>query len=61
MREAPLFGLDGFLYTPCEEASRTHDLSRHYGLSLFFAPINWVDRVFTGAKRPVDCVMHLSG
>ena len=62
MREAPVYGLAGFLYVPFEQAQRTEDLSRHHGLALFFAPLNWADRWLTGAEGPTRCILwHLSG
>lgn len=62
MHEAPIYGLDGFLYVPFEQARRTEDLSRHHWLALFFAPLNWADRSLTGAEGPTTCILwHLSG
>lgn len=62
MHEAPLYGLDGFLYVPFREAEKAEDLSRHHRLAWFFAPLNWADHLLTRAERPVECIIwHLSG
>jgi hypothetical protein len=52
MREAPEYGIRGFLYVPFEEAARHQDLSRHYALQIFYAPLNWLDRTILGAPTP---------
>ena len=62
MREAPEYGLAGFLYLPAAEVMKSESLSLHHCLSFFFAPLNWADRLITGADGPVDCIMwRLSG
>jgi hypothetical protein len=52
MREAPEYGIPGFLYVPVEEAARHQDLSKHYALRIFYAPLNWLDRSILGAPPP---------
>lgn len=62
MREAAEYGLAGFLYVPFEEAAKHEDLSRHYALLVFYAPLNGLDRILFGAPAPTTCVMwRLSG
>lgn len=62
MREANEYGLDGFLYVPCAEASASEDLTRHWWLALFYSPANWADRQFFGGQGPVESIMwRLSG
>src|SRR5262245_33369548 len=62
MREAPQDGIPGFLYIPVDEAAEHHDLSRHYALMTFYAPMNWLDRILVGAPGPTICIMwRLSG
>jgi hypothetical protein len=63
MREAPEYGVPGgFLYVPFEEAARHHDLSRHYALRIFYAPLNWLDRTILGAPPPAGGILwRLSG
>jgi hypothetical protein len=62
LREAPGYGLDGFLYVPIGEVATTHDLSRHDWLAASYSPANWVDRQLCGGTHPVGCVMwRLSG
>jgi hypothetical protein len=57
MGEASAYGLDGFLYVPAEEAAASHDLTRHYLLATFYAPLNWTDYYVSGAPGPVQCIM----
>jgi hypothetical protein len=52
MHEAPEFGIDGFLYVPFAEAAASEDLTRHYALATFYAPVNWIDRAIFGAPGP---------
>jgi hypothetical protein len=62
MREAPEYGISGFLYVPVAEAAASEDLSRHHALAIFYAPLNWIDRAAFGAPGPCDCIMwRLSG
>ena len=61
MREAPVYGICGFLYVSFDEANRARDLSRHYWLSILFAPINWLDHLISGADGPTMCLLRLSG
>ncbi len=44
------FGPPGFLYVPFEDAAAEEDLSRHYALATFYAPLNWLDRNLFGTK-----------
>jgi hypothetical protein len=57
LREAQFYGMEGFLYVPFAEAQATEDLSRHYALSTFYAPVNWIDRTFLGGPGPTLCIM----
>lgn len=62
MREAVDYGIPGFLYVPVEEAAKHEDLSWHYALMIFYAPLNCLDRSLFGAPAPAICVMwRLSG
>jgi hypothetical protein len=62
MREAQEFGIAGFLYVPFAEAAASEDLTRHYALATFYAPLNWIDRAIFGAPSPYVCIMwRLSG
>jgi hypothetical protein len=62
MSEAPVYGYRGFLYVPFAEAAASEDLTRHYCLAAFYAPLNWVDRQFFGGESPVVCIIwRLSG
>jgi hypothetical protein len=62
MREAARYGIAGFLYVPFEEAADREDLSRHYALMTFYAPLNWLDRILFGAPGPTSGIMwRLSG
>lgn len=62
-REAESYGLHGFLYVPCEEIFRTHDLTEQRCYALLFAPANWVDQqVFGGQPAITGGIMwSLSG
>jgi hypothetical protein len=62
MREAAEYGIPGFLYVPLKEAAEHEDLSRHYVLMSYYAPLNWLDRKVLGAPGPTICIMwRLSG
>lgn len=63
LAEAVPHGLPGFLYVPIEEAAAREDLSRHYVLTVFFAPLNWLDRnLFRTAADPnISIMWRLSG
>ncbi len=57
MRECKAVGMEGFLYIPLDEAAATHDLSTHYRLMIFYAPLNWCDREFFGGAEPIRGIM----
>lgn len=57
IREARANGIEGFLYVPYEEAVTTEDLTIHYRLATFYAPLNWVDCEFFGGKSPTGNVI----
>jgi len=59
--EAKDYGFDGFLYVPCVRAAASEDLTRHYAMATFYAPLNWIDRALLGAPSPWMCLMRLSG
>lgn len=62
MSEAKDYGIDGFLYVPFAEAAASEDLTRHYAMATFYAPLNWIDRALLGAPSPCICIMwRLSG
>ena len=62
MREAAQYGIPGFLYVRFAEAAEHEDLSRHYTLMTFYAPLNWLDRILLGTPGPTICIMwRLSG
>ena len=64
MREAEPIALGGILYISIAEWERTHDLSQHYSLMRFYAPLNYLDRQLFGrrGKHPIVCIMwRLSG
>ena len=52
LREASVYGSPAFFYVPWEEAIASRDLSRHYRLAAFYAPVNWVDRTLLGGPYP---------
>src|SRR5260370_17671154 len=49
IREAEKVHFNGFLYIPMEDLD-IHDLSLHYKLARFYAPLNWIDRTFFSGK-----------
>ena len=62
MREAALYNIAGFLYVSYLEAAGHEDLSRHYALMTWYAPLNWLDRTLLETTRPTICIMwRLSG
>jgi hypothetical protein len=62
MAEAREVSIDGFLYVPFAEAAASEDLTRHYALATFYAPLNWIDRVIFGAPSPwISIMWRLSG
>jgi hypothetical protein len=62
MHEARELGISGFLYVPFAEAAASEDLTRHYALATFYAPLNGIDRAVFGAPSPWICIMwRLSG
>jgi len=62
MHEAREFGIPGFLYVPFAEAAESEDLTRHYALATFYAPLNRVDRAIFGAPSPwISIMWRLSG
>ena len=65
MREASAVGVPGFLYVPVQEAAAAEDLTRHYWLTTFYFPANWIDQHLFGdplRKSPTICIMwRLSG
>lgn len=61
VREAADYGIAGFLYVPCADAAADKNLDRHYALTLFYAPLNAVDRALFGGPAPCVCLMRLSG
>ncbi|AGA24738.1 hypothetical protein Sinac_0290 [Singulisphaera acidiphila DSM 18658] len=62
MHQAQEFGLPGFLYVPFEDAAASENLTWHYTLATFYAPINWIDRAVFGAPSPwISITWRLSG
>jgi hypothetical protein len=62
MHEAREFGIPGPLYVPFAEAAESEDLTRHYALATFYAPLNWIDRAIFGAPSPrISIMWRLSG
>lgn len=59
IREAPEYGIAGFLYIPCAQTVEPQDVSRHYALVLFYAPLNWIDSAAFGSPSPCICLMRL--
>jgi hypothetical protein len=54
MREAREYGLPGsFLYVPWAEFTASGGFTRHYGLAIFYAPPNWIDRAIFGGPSPL--------
>ena len=55
---AEYFGVEGgFFYVPVDEVQITKSLSRHYRLSTFYAPANWIDRHLSGGPSPALSVV----
>jgi len=61
IREAPEFGIVGFLYVPVQIVTEDRGLSTHYALMILYAPLNWLDHKIFGAPGPTICLMRLSG
>jgi hypothetical protein len=62
VHEAELYGLDGFLYVPFEEAAATEDLSRHHFLRILYTPANRIDQAIFDGPAPVSGILwRLSG
>ncbi|WP_169978758.1 hypothetical protein [Tautonia rosea] len=62
LQEAEIYGIEGFLYVPFEEAAASEDLSRHYALKAIYTPANWIDRTIFGGPYPTLCIIwRLSG
>jgi hypothetical protein len=61
MREAALCNMPGFCYVPYLEAPECENVSRHYALVIWYAPLNWLDRTLLGTPGPSICFMRLSG
>jgi hypothetical protein len=57
LREAAEYGLAGFLYVPYQEAAEHEDLSRHYVLMTWYAPLNWLDRSLFGSPGATICII----
>jgi hypothetical protein len=67
MREAPEYGLEGFLYVPIEPMASGDDAvwraayAKHLALMWFFMPANWLDHQVLGNPEAVECLMRVSG
>jgi hypothetical protein len=57
MKEGHIQDMDCFLYVSVDEVAATHDLTSHYRLTTFYAPLNWLDREFFGGQQPVGSIM----
>ena len=56
IREAKEFGVEGFMYVACSKTGESEDLTRHFALVAFYAPLNWIDRELFGGEDPCECV-----
>jgi hypothetical protein len=55
MREASIYGIDGFFYVPFSEITAKikageFPFSKNYALRRWYAPLNWIDRMLFGGK-----------
>jgi len=55
LSEASSIGVEGLLYDSIHNITAAEDLTQHFLLSYFYAPINILDQAIFGAPGPLKC------